>query len=823
MGDDFHFTPHAISLHENDEGYFFLSKTENEYGFINSNEGFAVKEKNLKHTIRYKGSTYFKNQFEENIFRETKFPKLSSYDYFNIKKELSRGGDTCNIITGLRDKKSIEFLFKNVRYTGNNKYIEFDINAKVNTPGLKFGKGNLYVRYTSQFGKYAITNNTLEVTKGTIIQNSIYNLTSTDLDSNVFRISILPSATNNNLYTLTGAEEQLAHVKIKISDFTSLGSLSFDDIDISGEVFYWCQGSYNLFDETNLSEPITAVNNNSGNAIGIKYTFENVLIDLSSNEMTIDLYAEATSVSKFAVAFIYINYNELGFGSNIFSNGNFTFYQDDLLDNTNVYFVKPVDHDNNTILLQIYSLDPDPSLYEELNTTPRKMGNMTFKIINCDVQKNLSFDPLTNSPNHNHYTGVLPLQYEVYNPVIATDEETGTICGCKKPKITSFSPLSIHGGLDEILTINGTDFGSYSPPHCKVVFKNGDDDSNKKEILNGTDDLKWDGVYHWSDTKIQLKVPSTDFLPGTSSPASTGKIKVRNICDESDESNSILEIPYSIINFRKDTEGPTKRLNLKANNPNNSICFSFSDALPDWIYLEFINALDEWCSETSINFTVGNIIDNDTAAVDDVNNVSYILGSGGGMVINSLYYGNSCSFQEIDFQLKTTITNPSDQDKANMREIIMHEIGHAHMLEHSRGLGQIMQPNGNASGYISSDDKEGANLVFASSAACGSPSIGSGLCKNNCGSTNSILDLTRVDEYKISPNPTTENVELELIDIDLNKINKIIIYNVDGKILNSFTPFSKKFEIKLPDLPNMYFIEIQKTDGLKCTQKIVKL
>ncbi len=761
----------------------------------------------LNKKVRFNGKLEDQKKFEENIIKVTKFPKLTISEHFKYIKNIElRDRDTCNVISSLRINKTIKFSFKNVKYSGNFQYLEFDIKAKVNIPGLKFGKGNLYVKYSRQFGKNIIANNAIEVSKGTIIQHSLYNLTSVDIDSQRFKISILPQYTSNNMFTFSESEEDLAHVKIKISDFTNIGSISFADIDISGEVFYWCQGEYGLFDETNLSEPITATSNSNGNAIGITYTFENSSYNSSTNKFSVDLYAKATSSSKYADAFIYINYNDIGFGSKVVSNGTFQFQQEDLLANTSIYEVYKSDIDENSLRLVVVSGN-DESGFETLSTSPRKLGKLIFTVNDCNADKNINFDQLTETSSHVHYTGNMPIPYEWYDPVIADDEEIGKICNCQKPIVSSFSPATIHGGLGEILTITGQNFGAFVPLKSTIIFNNADD-VGSSESEAGVKDFYWDDMYHWTDTEIKIKVPGCNRDKGTAQPPATGKIKVKSLCDLSDVSNNNLNIPYTVFNYRGAPEANPKRLNLQSNSPNNSICFKFSDAIPEWVEIEFANALKDWCNATGINFLIGGTITKNTpeGIVDGINLISFSSGSGGLFNSGQSYFVlNKCSndeyfFSELDMVIKSTYVNtvPSDEsgEKKRVREAIKHELGHMQMIQHAKGFSQLMGPNGNVDGIITSNDQEGANLVFSSSLLCGSNPIGNGICGNSCATNFSKEEI--YDEIKISPNPVSNVLSIFSY---VNTNMKIQILNANGIVVSSLILSDNDF-IDVSELPS---------------------
>ncbi len=834
IDEHFHYKTHEINMTNGEDGYFFLTPdySSNSNYFSDERYGFVRVHGTLNKFTSVFGSKGSINDFEEQIIQETKFPKLDfekHYEIFSIQAFGDR--DTCDLLPLTRNIKSIEFTFDSVMYTPDLQYLEFDIMAKVNTPGLKFGKGDLFIRYDKAFGENVVTKGSVEITKGEIIQNSLFDLQYDDYSENIIYVSADSEFGSNQMYTFTSTAAELLHIKVKIDDFTQIGSVSFDSIDISGSVYYWCQGNYNLFDQINLDDPISAVS--SSTPIGLTYTFENVSVDPSNTTMSADVFAEATNTSLYSDAFIYINYNELGFGSNVVSNSNVSFQQTDLLNDLNVYQTFLYDHDQNTIQLVVFA--PSENGLSTLGTTPQKLGTLRFDIIDCDKEKELHFEPLTETSDHIHYTGAMPIPWELYDPVIAEDEETGTICGCSKPTITSFegpnanNPNVIHGGVGEILTIKGNNFGTYVPIESTVIFKNGDD-MGPSEIEVGVSDFKVNNVIEWTDTQIKLILPGCDKSKGVDQPPSSGRFKVRNPCDVSDESPNPIDIPYSVYTFRSLNHGKVKRLNLQANGDNNSICFNFSKDLPVWIQNEFESALNSWCGETGINFTIGDRIDKNTplGAIDNTNLVSFEGGSSGGHLASAVYFeDNNCNnndelfFSEIDFILRSNVLptqNPTSAQQEQMREVIKHELGHAHMLNHAKGFGQLMHPNGNSGigGTITTNDSEGANLVFNSSNACGLNPIFSGQCANSCGGTNSIETITNT-QLGLYPNPTDD---LLTIQID-EQIYLLEIFDHYGRLCLSSKNPPKSIDVKHL-ISGIYIIKVYSTSS-ESLNKFIKL
>lgn len=838
VDEHFHYKTHEINMTEGEKGYFFLTPNyvTNSNDFSDERYGFVRLHGNQNKFISVFGIKRSINDFEEQIIKETKFPKIDLEKHHEIFSVKAFGKlDTCDILPLTRNAKSIEFTFDSVSYTPDFKYLEFDIMAKVNTPGLKFGKGDLFIKYDKAFGEDIVTKGTVEITKGKIIKNSLYDLEYGDYSTNSVFVTADSEFGSNQMNTFTSSAEQLFHVKVKIDDFSQIGTISFDSIDISGSVYYWCKGEYLLFDQVNLDDPITAVNSQEGSEIGITYTFENLSVNQSNTEMSVELFAEATNTSLYSDAFIYINYNELGFGSNVVTNGTFSFQQQDLLDDPNVYQVFLSDNDQNTIKLVVFA--PSENGLSTLSSIPRKLGTLTFQIIDCEEEKNLHFD-LTETSDHTHYTGAMPIPWELYDPVIANDEEKGKICGCTKPVITSFSPSIIHAGTGEILTITGQNFGNWDQLNCTVLFPNGDDGGSTM-MEAGSKDFEWNNVIHWSDTEIQIKVPSTDKNQGADNPASTGKIQVKNECEISDKSSQSLQIPYAIMNARASQLSTPFKMTIQENS-SSGICFQFTDDTPGWIIDQFEIALKSWCNETGINFSIGSSVNsNEDVGEDGINIVKYGGQSstvGGGMVINEIFYSPTCNsnevgwpFSEIDFILYgRDVIVPTNDEIQEMREIVRHELGHSHMLAHSNSGGPsnqyLMCYTGNLNGNITSSDSDGANLVFGNSQAivpnCGTP-IGNGNCGGSC-STNATYDISSSFNILLTPNPSMGIVDLSIESKDKVKIDFIEVLNINGVIVKRFDLKStyQKTSIDLPNQSGIYIVKIYTNNSCAMTKVI---
>ena len=349
--------------------------------------------------------------------------------------------------------------------------------------------------------------------------------------------------------------------------------------------------------------------------------------------------------------------------------------------------------------------------------------------------------------------------------------------------------------------------------------------------------FKWDNIIHWTDTEIKVKVPSNGDQQSLHHPAASGKFKVKNHCNEEGTSSEVLTIPYSLINiqFGSSHLALPRKLVLQGDEPNhNGIEFRFSSSIPTTgvgatVRSALRSALEEWCTATNVNFTIGDDISNKEIAVDNFNIIKYSedLPSEAlaGVVIGGHYNeaNNECapntvSMIDLDVKVKYNANASFDQYK----NIFLHELGHAHLLNHARHPSTITNWNTQYLMYytlfppeefpaIRQADKDGALNVFTRSALC-TNGIGQGSCETN--STDNITNANRLYAY---PSPTTNRIYLEPI----NSNDIVSLINPLGQII---------FRRKAPDnfldvshlLPGIYILSVE-NNGMIYVQKIIKL
>ncbi len=853
------FMVHEFEFIPTQNAYFFLSSKKNNKYLLDCQMFVPFEDNENNEKVICNGQELYRTEFENKIIKTTRISKaiyrkpLSNFEKFKSE-------DACDKLLAAKLPANIDFNFANAHYSTDLQYLEFDILAKVNTPGLRFGKGKIYINYSEQFGENVIFQKSVVVTKGTILENNIYNIAAKDFSEHTIVVDVTSEVASDSYYAFSADAEPILHFKIKIIDFSGLANISFEKINISGQAFYYCQNGYQPFNTIVWDQPIKAINPESGSEIGITYTFENPKTNSNNTQFSVDVFAVATASSKFDNGFIFVDYNNIGFGSSVVKNGTINVELDKSLFSDYDRYTSDV----TSKQMQIVIVAKNDKFFFNLSTIKQKFLTLTFDIKDCDEDKKISFDEINmsgkgKSPNtiSAYYTGIMPFPYAIYNPIIANDTENGKICQCSSPSIANFTPNTITAGTNSVLTINGNNFLDYYNTSSFVYFIDGDTGGgNKKNWMRAhpTD------IVSWTDTEIKVKVPSVDALSVVKQPAASGNFKVSTKCGEV-ESNNPLTIPYAIMNQR--VSGKAKKIVLKKLN-DNGICFAFSTNIAPWVKVEVEEALKEWCPKTNISFFIQSSTSSKiTQGVDQVNLIFAgqfsSSSTAGAAVIFTAETGNSpiteeCKagqeqgfyMKDIDIKIDQNVNNiafPNSQDKINLRNNLKHEFGHAQMLNHAINLNVIGINKQPILYYsftstsippdigIKPNDIDGAKQVFINSplvlsTICGNPISPSTQCASSCSiNTNTLVDKLLDDNINIYPNPSDGKISIGIKSSIFEETQGIItISDLSGKVIYSKQTgqIATLIQIELSLLPGIYFLNYKNKDRI-FTRKIIIL
>ncbi|WP_375435869.1 matrixin family metalloprotease [uncultured Hymenobacter sp.] len=299
------------------------------------------------------------------------------------------------------------------------------------------------------------------------------------------------------------------------------------------------------------------------------------------------------------------------------------------------------------------------------------------------------------------------------------------------PVITTLSPSTVPAGTGAVLTISGSGFGPTRGGGF-VEFRNADNGGSSFVKPRATDYVSW------TDTRIQVRVPSTSQTSGGSrSPAGSGTVRVTSADQLFVTSLSAVTIPYAISNVlpANDSSQVIRPSHLNQNGRGGyAFRFEAGFAANTRAVTAFRNALATWRCQSGVNWDVEAATRTERGAKQDSEN-SVGFDEGTELPVNVLgrttSYYQGCfqpdgtiafAVQEIDMQFDSGTNwqfGPASAvtPQLDFETVAVHELGHAQQLAHvilPRAVMHYAVARGQTSRAISADDITGARLLLRS-------------------------------------------------------------------------------------------------------------
>ncbi len=308
--------------------------------------------------------------------------------------------------------------------------------------------------------------------------------------------------------------------------------------------------------------------------------------------------------------------------------------------------------------------------------------------------------------------------YEPHNPIASAVLAT--------PTITSLSPSDVNAGAYELLTINGSNFGTTAGD---VSFGTANDGG--ATYTTATSSL----IQSWSNTKITIYVPSG---------ASSGPIQVTNSTAETGTSTDELNIGYNISasTGASSVYGSSHQIinDHVDDNGSGGYTFTFNST-----YYANTNAVDRfeevielWRCQSGINWTSNGAATTatDQSQSDGINIVVFDDNDqlSAGVLGQCATYSNSCTssgasyrritetdviFNDDDLTWNYTTASPAGSEY-DFYSVMLHEMGHGHQLGHVGDDADVMYYSisaGNEKRSLSHSNLSGADFTMSRSSA----------------------------------------------------------------------------------------------------------
>ena len=488
--------------------------------------------------------------------------------------------------------------------------------------------------------------------------------------------------------------------------------------------------------------------------------------------------------------------------------------------------------------------------------------------VNCNQNVNLSFAGAGGSESPSATSST----FTNYSPVNDNDFDGTIACALN---ITGFSPPQIDGGKNEILTINGVNFGA-TQGSGYVKLKNADDGGNTYLQLDADDYISW------SNTEIKVIVPAHHRTTPIGAPVGSGFILVSN-GTSTITSVATLDVLYSQKNYLE-TAPPfpagfttrKERIYSTGNPPSTLLAKKYPIKIDEASCAPFPGALacikkaiKYWICETKIPFilvgdtTFASAVPSDNSVgqnvLDGVSTIrfsNFLLGNPTTAIGATFFRVKRCDTAnfvktiatlpefDIEFDINqpwfcdTNIFASKPANKYDFYEVALHELGHANLLKHNNAFNSVMWYASDATPFVSFGARriflqipdyvgggqiitDSKNLTYATN--CSFLAISPEDCTGLIGIKEYIADES---DIIVQPNPFGDNL---LISINTKKKAniKISIIDILGKTLKTFEEIpntlgeTKVFYDGTELSAGVYVVKIQINESFT-TRKIIK-
>lgn len=388
------------------------------------------------------------------------------------------------------------------------------------------------------------------------------------------------------------------------------------------------------------------------------------------------------------------------------------------------------------------------------------------------------------------------------------------------PQIASVYPSEISAGTLEEIVISGIGFGSTQGTGT-VSFSNADDGGQSQIVVPA-------GPHYlsWTDTEIRMYVPSSMLFANV--VAGSGLLQVTNDLG----GNTFNSNPVSISYAKGEViyQGALGGADL-VDRTNGGYEFVIGNTLQNIAGASDLAqvALNKWACNTGANFVLNaQESATDQYEVDGFNVIgmaapgelpSYVLGKTV-TTFSACGGGNEISWQllEMDLLFNPTVNwhvgeGTPTQDEYDLLSVMLHELGHAHLMQHNNNQNSVMYFElniGDSNRFIDADSDVYGGLEIVDH------SVNYGYCGSDplqyfndldcdLGVLNS-MEESNAETLSIYPNPSKGMITVR----SEREITQINVLDAAGRLIITENTVGIQTQLDLSDLPNgVYQLQIR--------------
>lgn len=566
----------------------------------------------------------------------------------------------------------------------------------------------------------------------------------------------------------------------------------------------------------------------SPNATTLIYDIVNVQTTGSTPQyLEFDVYVSASdNATYYDAGGVFMTYETGTFGPNVVANNKITCTRGSTIASSSDYDLFTVlDDGTNNNQFEVYILANTSGTPNRFNvtTTPQELFHVKLEISDCLPTPNIEFTPPPSMDAFSAYsTSSSGMDFNGYSGVTATDTYNSPACVMI---ISGYSPSPVRGGTGDIITITGAGFGA-TQGGGYVEMANADDGGATMVTLNTMD------IQSWSDNLITIKVPSFVYDPlNTSNRAvpGSGAIVVHNSLGDMASTDPYFQIMYSVSNTLLLSPNAKVRTIRWSTAADSSLLFQMNTSVPALNSQSescISKAMRDWTCNTGYPFVLGTapytsnnsfLQDNQSIiSLGTVSNPAFVMETKNWEFTDACVNNTTSEVFvfcfETDIRINSSLTSIFTYDTSftqnipsgnfDFYSVILHELGHAHLLKHVNTVQSMLYYFVNtgliaASSrqvYLWIDDINGGQHVSGISASpivisvCTYPAaavpIGLDSPSNCAGTSNDIEGYSNISGLTAYPNPTSADLTISF-NLESQKDISIIAYDLMGKLVIS--------------------------------------